>query len=170
MADEAFRIYVDQLRHGETEQISESLPPDFLDIHESELSFPEPVSVQGEAYLTSDDLMLRLNVTTVAYMPCSICNEKVAVGIKLKDFYHSELLADIKTGVYNFSEMLREAILLEVPYFTECNEGNCPHRAKVKDYLKEPKSIKEQEAEDGYRPFADLDKLDFKNDKKTKSS
>ena len=156
MLNEAFRIYVDQLREGQVEEISETLNPDFLDIHEKELSFSEPIVIDGEAYLTDDSLVMRLNASTSAKMPCSICNEQVEVGIKLKDFYHSEPLSEIKTGVYNFSEMLREAILLEVPPFAECFEGKCPTRAEVHKYMKLPSEQVEEEDE-GYQPFANLD-------------
>jgi hypothetical protein len=93
----------------------------------------------------------------------------VAVPIKLSNFYHGEPLAEIRTGVYDFSQMLREAVLLEVPHFAEC-KGNCPQRVAVKKYLKQPMSPEEQAADEGYLPFAGLDDIDLNKKKKTKLS
>lgn len=167
MDNEAFKIYVEKLRRGDTEKISESLPSDFLDIHEEEISFPEPIAIEGEAYVANDSLMLKLNASTMLYMPCSICNAKVGVGIKLQDFYHSEPLEETKSGIFNFKEILREAILLEIPQFAECHDGKCPRRDEIKKYLKKPKSGEDENAPEGYQPFADLD-LTIEKKKKTK--
>lgn len=159
---DAFKIYIDQLRHGEVEEISENLSPDFIGINEEDLAFSSPVDIKGEAYLADNELILRLNIETSAIIPCSICNEKVVVGIKLKDFYHSEPVSKIKSGIFNFSEVLRDAILLETPKFTECNEGKCSGRQEMKKYFKEPGTKDEEE---GYKPFENL-----KLEKKTKKS
>jgi cytochrome oxidase Cu insertion factor (SCO1/SenC/PrrC family) len=79
----------------------------------------------------------------------------VPINIEIDNFYHSEPLSEIKGAIYNFKDLLRETILLEVPSFAEC-EGNCPRRQEVSKYLKEP-SDDQQDSEDGYQPFADLD-------------
>lgn len=152
MEDE-FKIYIERLRKGD-ETIEESLDPAFLAIDEKDLDFPEKVKIDGEAYLADDDLVLHLNVETTANIPCSICNEKVNIGIKLQDFYYSEPIADIKSGVFNYKEILREAILLDTPFFAECNEGNCSKRKELGKFLKEPS--KEIANDEGYQPFADL--------------
>ena len=56
---------------------------------------------------------------------------------------------------YNFKNLLRETILLEVPSFAECEGGSCPKRKEYNKYLKE--SSNEQSEDEGYQPFADLD-------------
>jgi uncharacterized metal-binding protein YceD (DUF177 family) len=154
--DEAFKIFVDQLRDGHQQQIEESLTPDFLGIQERDLEFKKNVELEGEAYAADDELIIHWNIETEALVACSICNEKVPVSIKIDNFYHSEPMDEIKAAVFNFKDLLRETILLEVPPFAECNNGNCPRRKDVEKYLKPP-SENQSEEDDGYRPFADLD-------------
>lgn len=153
--NDAFKIYVEQLRDGHIEGIKEELPPSFLDLHESDLIFEDKVDIEGEAYLAEDNLMLHLKVITFAKIPCSICNEPVKIKIALGNYYHAEPLVNIKSGIFNFQEVLREGILLETPLFVECNEGKCPQREEMKKYLKHPKDNESEE--EGYQPFADLE-------------
>lgn len=153
--DDVFKIFVDQLREGNEEKIHETLQPDFLETHDPELIFDQPVALDGVAYLADRELILHWEIKTGALVPCSICNASVKVPISIVNFYHSEPLAEIKTGIYHFKDLLRETILLEVPSFVEC-KGNCPKRKEYKKYLKEP-SIELAGQEEGYQPFADLD-------------
>ncbi|KIC71257.1 hypothetical protein DB44_EC00330 [Candidatus Protochlamydia amoebophila] len=154
--DDQFKIFVDQLRDGHEKIIHESLFPDFIDIHETDLSFKKNIELDGVAYKADDELILNWKIRAQALMSCSICNEAVPVNIEIDNFYHSEPLAEVKGAIYNFKDLLRETILIEVPAFAECEEGNCPRRQEVSKYLKEP-SEDEQDIEDGYQPFANLD-------------
>ncbi|EFB42517.1 MULTISPECIES: YceD family protein [Parachlamydia] len=151
-----FKIYVDRLKTGDKVEIHETVSPDFLDVHEDELSFKKPVVVDGEAYLAGDELILHLQAEAEAHIPCAICNEDVSVGVFLESFYHAEPLAKIKTGIFDYQELLRESILLETPEFVEC-EGNCPKREKFKKYLKTNDSSSNGGDPDGHQPFSDLE-------------
>ena len=154
--NEDFNIYVDQLRDGEVKAIEEHFSPSFLDIHEDDLAFEKEVIVNGEAYLADQELVLHWSVETEARVACSICNDKVSVPLVIEGAYQSISLAEIKGAVYDFKELLREAILLEVPSFVECHGGSCPKRQDFRKYLKQ-ESPETASGEDGYRPFADLD-------------
>ncbi len=154
MEDE-YKIYVDQLRNGREQIIQERLEPDFLDIQEEGLLFNQPVELTGKVYLAESELLLRWNVKTIALISCRICNRKVPVEIHLSNVYHSIPLSDIPGGIFNYKELLRETILLEVPTHVEC-EGSCPQRKEYAKYLKEP-SDQQPKEENGYRPFADFD-------------
>lgn len=158
MKDERFKIYVEQLRDGHTEELKERFESQFINIKERDLAFLDPVSVEGETYLAENSLIVHFDIQTVATIPCSICNEPVKVKIEKKDFYHAEPLEQIKSGIYDFQEILREDILLETPKFAECNQGNCPHREEVKKFLKKSRSEEQKRSgeEDGYQPFANL--------------
>lgn len=153
--DERFRIYVEQLRDGRETIINEVIEPAFLHTEDSELVFKKDVTVKGQAYLASSDLVLHLNINAEAQIPCSICNEMVPIDIKIKDLYFSEPLSEIKTGIFSFEELLRESILLEVPLFTECHGGKCPRRSELAKFMKEPG--KDGRSEDTYHPFSDLE-------------
>lgn len=153
---EALRIYVDRLRHQDVELINETVPPDFIGVDDKDLRFTDPVNVTGEAYLAQDELVLKLAVSTVAQMPCSICNQLTAIPIEI-ELTNAEPIQGLKRGFFDLGDMIREAVLLDVPLVVECHEGHCPARSEVEPYLKKKKSG--QSPEDGYQPFSDLDHL-----------
>jgi uncharacterized metal-binding protein YceD (DUF177 family) len=154
--DEVFKIYVEQLREGRQRTFNEVLDPSFIEIKEDELAFNDPVELKGEAYLAEEELIIHWHVKTKALVPCSICNEKVVVPIEIANFYYSEPLADIKTAIYNFKDLLREIIVLEAPLFAECNQGHCPKRVEYNQFLTESSS-RDHEQDEGYQPFANFD-------------
>lgn len=154
--DDIFKIYTEQLRGGHERQIHERLSPEFLDTQESELTFNKDVQLDGCAYLAEQELVIHWNIQAEALIPCSVCNEKVPIDIRIDNSYCSESLENIPSDVFNFKELLRETILLEVPAFTECHGGNCPERKEIAKYLKDP-SKEGDNQDEGYHPFADLD-------------
>lgn len=155
---DGFKIRTESLKDGHIEKIRETFTPDFIDVVEDRLSFIDPISVQGEAYLADADLVLHLDIETQATIACSICNEPVKVPIQLKGNYFNEPLDEIKTGVFSIADLVREAILIETPTFAECNGGVCPARKELEHYFKKS-GPSENDDPDGYRPFENL-KLD----------
>lgn len=162
MTDDRFRIFVEQLRNGHTEKINETFNPDFLEINERDLAFTRPVTVQGQVYLAEEMLVLHFDIQTVATLPCAICNGPADFEIAIKGFYHAIPLEEIKGAIYDFREILRETILLEVPILIECRQGKCPQRESLQKYFKKEGASGNKEDEEGYRPFAGLD-FDFKD-------
>lgn len=150
--DDIFKIYIEQLRDGHELEMNEIIPPDFLEVNEADLSFKKDVKLEGSAYIAEHELILHWNIHAEALIPCSICNEKVLIDIEILNFYYSEPVENIKSGIFNYKDVLRETILLEVPPFAE-HEGNCPKRKEIAQYLKD----NEDSEEEGYKPFADLD-------------
>lgn len=161
--NDAFKIYVDQLKDGHEENIHEEFLPEFIGITEKDLTFKDPVKVEGKAYLADDSLILNFDIETTAIMPCTVCNAPVAVEIKIRNFYHMESVDEIKSGIYNIQDILRETILIETPHFAECNNGKCSEREKISKYLKNPNSDgdelngKKSSDDDGYKPFSNLE-------------
>lgn len=156
--DDAFKIFIEQLRGGQVEKIHESFKPTFLEVNEQEVSFVDPVLLHGQAYLADNELVLNFDIKTFVTLPCSVCNEPVKKEIAIQGFYHAVPLEEIRSGVYNFKEVLRETILLDIPLFAECNEGHCPHRKEISKFLKpEGQKGSDDVEEEGYNPFADFD-------------
>lgn len=153
--DKQFNIYFDRLKGGQTEQIQVETTPEFLDINEEGLSFHKPVSIQGETYLAEDHLVLHLKIQTEATVACSVCNGPVCIPIDISDFYHTVEHEEIRSRIFDYTEELREAIVLQVPPFAECNEGKCPDRAILNQYLKKTETPKTEEGET-YFPFSGL--------------
>ena len=126
-------IYVDRLKEGQEELFEGTISTSFLG---KDPLFQETLFLSGKAYVTGDLLILKLEAKTAAFLPCSICNEQVLVPLILRDFYHDKDLKEIPS-VFDFSDLLREDLLLGLPQFAECG-GNCPERQSIKNYLKEP--------------------------------
>jgi uncharacterized metal-binding protein YceD (DUF177 family) len=151
MSDANFKIYIDRLRGGQAETIDFSSAPEFLGIKERELVFNQPVTVKGEAYLIHNEVVLKVSLRTVAEIPCLICNKPTSYPVVINNFYLTMPTSDLKEPIWDYSEEVREAILLEVPFVVECNEGNCPERKEIAPYLAPPHS-----EEEGWQPFKDL--------------
>ncbi len=129
------KIYVDRLKEGATEKIEERLDPSFMEVAEESLIFEQPIELKGLAYLASDHLIVELAIETSALLPCIICNEKITLPLKLKNFRFTVTLSQIRSGVYDYGEQVREAILVEVPRFFECTGGHCPERENISKYF-----------------------------------
>lgn len=152
---EPFKIYIDRLRKGEIQKIDDRLAPSFLGPEEKDLRFPAKVEVKGEAYLTDDHLILKLKARTGVEVPCAVCNEMTKADLRIDDFYHAEPIQEIRDAVFDFAENLREALLIELPQYLECNQGKCPGRAAITPYLRSQK----QSENPTHFPFSGLDDL-----------
>lgn len=146
-----FKIFIDRLKKGEVEAIAFSQEPSFLGIEEKELKFHDPIQVSGEAYLVHNELVVKLSLKTKGELPCAICNRPTPFDIEVNNFYLTEPLEEIPSHIFDYSAEAREAILLEVPFVVECNEGVCPDRKDIAPYLASPSSD-----EGGWKPFKDL--------------
>ena len=153
--NEKLKIYIDRLSEEKSITIDEAIPSSMLDIEEPFLSFSGLLKINGKTYIASDHLVLQLQINALAQSPCSICNEKVQIPIELKNFYHTEELNQIKGKIYNYLPIIREAVLLEVPDFVECN-SNCKKRAELTQYLKLKSNSGKQQKENVNFPFANL--------------
>jgi uncharacterized metal-binding protein YceD (DUF177 family) len=152
---ESFKILIDRLKGGQTQKIEEVLSPEFLGPNELELLFASKVQIKGEAYLTDGHLILHLKASTQVSMPCAICNRMISAVLKVDNFYLTEPIEEIPSAVFDYSEALREALLIELPRTVECNQGNCTEREVLKPYLRS-EAPREKTT---YFPFADIDEL-----------
>lgn len=149
---EPFRLYIDRLRGGQVEKIQGPFPSDFLGEEEEGLKFPFPVAAKGEAYLSEEHLVIRLEAGVRALVPCCVCNEFTEITLETKDFYQTVPLSEIKGALYSFKESLREALMIELPLYAECTGGKCPKRDVLAPYMKR----KSKADDDTYFPFSQL--------------
>jgi uncharacterized metal-binding protein YceD (DUF177 family) len=138
------------------ERIDENLPSSFLEIEEDELKFSEAVHVHGEAYLADEHFVLKLTAHAEAFLPCLACNQMTEIPLQVEEFYFSLPIAELTSPIFDYSEALREALLLELPHYVECNEGNCPERENMTVYLK--KNPVSGDTSSTHFPFSDLEK------------
>lgn len=152
------KIYINRLKNEHIQKLDEILSPDFLDIHEEALHFKETIHVTGSIYLADDHLIAHLVIDAAAIIPCSICNGPVRIPIEIKDLYLSKPIADIKSAIYDLGDDIRESILLQVPQFVECNQGKCPHRQLIRQFLGKPSQEKKSIPSDTVHfPFSGLE-------------
>jgi len=148
-------IYIDRLKTGQIQKISENISSDFLEIDEQDLAFNKVFKIEAEAYLANDHLIIRFTLNISAFIPCSICNKMTENILKLDNICFSIALSEIKGVVFDFTDEIRSTILNLVPSFCECNQGNCPDRSILKKYLTSPVKDGSSKTKDVYFPFAE---------------
>lgn len=150
-------VYVDRLKNGERHCFNEALDPAFLDLPGDELSFVEKVLLKGEAYFVDNHLVIHLNISAPATLPCSICNDPARIEIAMKNLCLTIPSEEIKGAVYNIASTIRESILLQAPLYAECNGGTCPERTAIKSFLTtEARKAPTADKDVVHFPFADL--------------
>lgn len=137
---EEFLINIDRLRKKGNLSLNMAVPSNFLEIEGDELQFGAQVDIQGEAYIVDDRLIFHLDLIIPAIVACTICNGDAHRTVKINNLYHIEEISELKSPIFDFSTVLRQEILLEVPKFAECRDGNCPQRETFKAYLGQKKS------------------------------
>lgn len=145
------KIFIERLKNGETEKIHETFSPSFINIQdEKDISFSNDISIVGKAYLADDHLVIDLKIKATISMPCCICNETIELSIHIDDFTDAQEISTIKSLVYDYTEEVRSALLLKLPQFVECNQGNCSQRKEIQKYLtkNDPKKV--------HSPFAEM--------------
>jgi hypothetical protein len=148
----SLKIYVDCLKHQDEVILDEEISCDVLNIVEKDLQMNAPVHLKGKAYLSENYLIINFSAHTSFKMCCSICNKLTQNTLSIENVYTTIDLNDIKHGIYDFTDDLRDAIILKIPQFQECNNGNCSERKNIEKYFK--KTITKQS--DNHFPFKDL--------------
>ena len=85
--------------------------------------------------------------------PCAVCNKMIPTEVSVNNFYHTEMIQEIPSAVFDFREILREALLIELPLVVECNKGNCPERETLAPFIRS----KERSENPTYFPFTDIE-------------
>ncbi len=134
-----FVINTDRLRDGKKLEIDCKVLSQFLATEEHGPRFEGPIALSGSAYIADHQLILNLHIQAPAVLSCSICNDEASVPINIQNFYHVEDLKELRGAIFDYGQVLREEILLEIPQFTECNQGDCPERKHINNYLEREK-------------------------------
>jgi uncharacterized metal-binding protein YceD (DUF177 family) len=152
MGNEGFKIYVDRISNEKEELINESFSPDFLSVKEEDLRFKKELTVEGRAYLVDKELLLELDVRATVEKPCAVCNKWGELEVALSPLIHAEPLSSARSGIFDFSTLLREELLLQIPRFWKCNNGHCPQEEGLSKYFAKKGKKNFQE-----NPFANID-------------
>lgn len=133
----------------------EKLPSSFVDLPEDdELSVESDICVTGKVYRASEWVMVEAYVTVSLTMPCAMCNERCAFVLDRMLWEQSLSLSCVKDGILNLSEPLREAILLEVPFFIRCGGEGCRNIDAIRPFLRSKEAAGVDEEKN--QPFLSL--------------
>lgn len=146
-------VRLDAIREGRQLQIQEKVSADFMEIDSEDLAFRSEIEVKGVAYLASQELVLRVSATTKAQLPCVVCNRMVEVPVIVEELYHVVPCGKVRNGIFDYSPLIRENLILTAPKFAECTgEGCCPEREVISRYLQKETPL----SEETQRPFEHL--------------
>jgi len=115
--------------------INKSFDPSFIDLDEKEIKFEDPIEIKGKIYLASDDIIINVSSRTYVKLPCSICNEPIKYLLVNKNYMHNQPLKTLNDSIYDYTEIIRQAVILELPAKVECN-NNCSERENIAPFLK----------------------------------
>lgn len=147
-----FEIFIDRLKDGEELAIDELLDPSCLDLAEDdELTASSPIQVQGRVYAASDWVVIDAKVSTSVGMKCAMCNDPFTYAIELPRFFDEKEISTIENGKWDIQKELREAILLEIPFFALCNGDSCHNIAEIQQFIRTEQASKRGEN----KPFLD---------------
>ncbi len=153
---EKLNVYPDRIKDGNTDEIAHELESSFMDVHENEMRFKDPIFIEGEAYVTDDWLIVSLSIQTQVQLICSVCNTDFSFDIDIQNMMHEEPLENIRDGSFDILPVVRDNILLAVPFYPQCGITTCLRRAEIEPYLKKETPKEDEIQEHGHNPFKDL--------------
>ena len=149
-------IRIDGSADGEPTLFEEQLDPAFLDLLKGDELVPSSeVQVRGTAYRTGEWVVVEGEVETTMSMPCAMCNEQTVFSVGPLSWKADSPVTDVKNGMLDLTETLREAVLLEVPYVVKCGGKVCRNEQTVRQYLVSDEH-RIDESDEGNQPFRSL--------------
>ena len=128
-------IHLSSLSGGKTEVIEHVIASSLLDIDDEKLVFGKDVSINGQAYLVDNWLILQFDIWTQAETICGVCNEACQITCDISGSRCEVDLEEIKGGKFDYLPFIRESILLEVPFYPLCGQDVCTRREEIEPYL-----------------------------------
>jgi len=151
------RVRIDGSIEGNEVLFEEQLSPDFLDLPQGDELLPvTDIDVCGRAYRASDWIMVEGSVKAQLSLPCATCNERTVFSVEISP-WELNLPVDLaKDGMLDLTEVLREAILLEVPFIVKCGGETCRNESEIRKYLAPEGRHQTDDGEERNQPFLSL--------------
>lgn len=147
-------IYIERLRQGRVHEITETIDPKQLDLFDDEIIAAKDVVVEGEAYLADPYLLVKLTLKSEFTLLCSVCNEPFSFPVEVVHILHEAPLDEITDSIFDLLPLIRETILLEVPFYPLCSGTTCRNRTEIEKFFK--KQTGANEVDERYKPFENL--------------
>ena len=147
-------LTLDHLQQDEELPISWTLDPSFLDLAPNDEVQPtRSVVVKGTYSSVGEYVMFEVSMQAFFSLPCALCNERFEYEVCIGKFRHQELAENIKQKKWDIGELLREVLLLELPFFPQCGGKQCLHHEEVQRYFSKGTSEKEGETKNPFQDF-----------------
>jgi uncharacterized protein len=121
-----------------------------------------PVRYDARAYVIEGDLIIEGEFAADFLLECSRCLEKFEFSVKLHAHQLTENLENPTEA--DLTEAVREDILLALPVYPQCEEGNiprtCPAEGKFDTSNRSSQETEAGSDEEAPNPWAALDKID----------
>lgn len=156
MHDNSHILYLDHLQPDEELTVSCTLDPIFLELSVEDEAQPlKPVVVEGVCSLVDGCVMLDLLVHAFFSVRCALCNETFEYEVRLDRFRHQEMMENIDQRKWDLRGLLREAIVIELPFFPLCGGNECLHKDEIRKYFASHLEEKEEEKSSPFHNFFD---------------
>lgn len=151
MSQEWAKFYLVDLQDGQKRSFDHMVDPEFLDINEADVRFREPFRVAGCVYQTDGMLLVEFSAEPRVELRCRVCNEWAPTPLKVVRAVLAVEMEELDqaSGMVNLCPWIREAIVVEIPSYGEC-EGGCSLREQLGHYFHNT------DAPSGHQPFANL--------------
>jgi uncharacterized metal-binding protein YceD (DUF177 family) len=149
-------VSLDHLNTDEEMPISFVLEPSFLELSpQDEMKPSRPVVIEGTVSLVDDYVLLNMEIRAFFHVHCASCNDVFEYEVCLDQFSHQELLENIARRKWDVSEIVREAIVIELPLFPQCGGKECLHMDEIQKYFHTLSEEKEEEKSSPFQSFFD---------------
>ncbi len=143
------KLCIDGALCGNEVVLDERVDPSFLQLSDhDELTAVSEVLVCGKAYRADSWMFINAKISVSFKLPCAVCNEPFEYTVDLSQWVHEEAVRELSGGSWDIEKPLREAILLEVPFFAQCGEGGCSNFDSVRKFIRSEEEMQ--------TPFKDL--------------
>ena len=141
MSHTPFKI---DLRHlpEEGKEISGTLPPQFFDLAETDdIKATSPLQFDLNVMKDDKDLIVTGHVEADFELLCGRCLQRFGQRIELAD-YETEMQIEDRSETIDLTDAIREDILLALPSYPRCENGNidpreCPAQGKFEPAIDE---------------------------------
>jgi len=142
-------IQIDDALCGNEIVLDERVDSSLLQLSDhDELTAISEVLVCGKVYRADNWILVDARVSVSFSLPCAVCNEPFEYTVNLPKWVHEEVVRELSGGSWDIREPLREAILLEIPFFAQCGEGGCSNFDSVRKFIRSEEEMQ--------TPFKDL--------------
>ena len=127
MTHKPFRIDLNKLP-SDGKDIEGTLPPAFFDLQTTDvIKATEPLNYQLHVERDGKDLLLLGELSAGFELECGRCLQKFAYRTEMPH-YHAEIPIESEDATIDLTDALREDILVALPSYPRCEDGNVEPR------------------------------------------